>query len=278
MPFPKLIPGENKISETITLDFEQGGKLFGEYGAPTNNGEAGQPTVLKWVGKPNSTMVRLIDCQSQIFDGIQFDAGEIGGVIGVELLFRDKWGCAHQRFNNVTFRNLDIGIKFGSVQSDPCCSDSILDNVHFIDCKRGFVTCNDQSVNHTIRDGGFLRCDRAIDIIKGGNLRVYGGAAGQCDTYLRIAGGGPNAGTFAVRDVRFEASGRSKTDMVLLDSSKAGQSVVEFTGCQCGGANAAGTVNNRGAPLFIKGMWTELKCSGVLQNADYVRPITAKVE
>lgn len=250
----RLGGGVIDVSETIIIRQSEGGGIIGLPGqtSTVRGGYRGDATELRWVGKQGGTLIRIEDSINVKLSGLILNGnGTTENLIHVAK--GERWGSAHITLQNTTLKRTKVGVRFGTSRDDPTCSDSVMSNVVWNDCRIGVWTTNDQSVNHLVISGGWVNCGVGWLAERGGNVTFIGASAGATDVLLRILGGGMNASKFALISPRLEATGDTNRHMTIVDARPSGECHVLIQQGQEGGANRAGTRDNSSEPRFVVG-------------------------
>jgi hypothetical protein len=251
-----VLPGGTfTVRQTIELPHASGQSVTGAGRMiDVRLGASGPGTTLLWLGAPGQPMFTADGATYLSMTGVSLTGRLALGkwMRGGPLVWcrsTPERGAAGWVFDRVDFRDAGVGVQFGKEAGEGCASDSTFRNCCFEACDAGVRTLNDQSVNHEFMACGFLSCGVALDVQRGGNVHVRGGALQNCGWLLKSGPGGGNVRVMTVHGLRVEndlrvqvAAGR---DLLLEDVQMSGPpGVYEATV-----ANDASVTRVRGFPV-----------------------------
>jgi len=180
-----------------------------------------------------------------------------GGKAGVLLRVNSRpgSGTAIYAVERVHLQDAECGVECGAEPPEVCASDMTFTDLEGLHLGTGFRTMNAQNLNYALIRPVFEECGIGYHFKNGGSVVAVLPSGGRCETFIKIEGGGINAGTFQFIGMRMEPHTGKKAS-VWLEAS--GETQVQFSGllvtCMGVWKDADGQAEATGqTPKFILG-------------------------
>ncbi len=191
-PTVDIPPGRYVIRTTLSLDRKYVWTIKGQ-GIAT----------LVWDGAVDGTLFKICGAGVTIRD-LYFDGNDKAGILlnFVDPLqnFGDNWN----RLDHVSFTNATTGVQMATSDTDVNNSCVSFDFIAFGDLDYGFRVMNNQGIDFLFNHVFSLRVGTVFCFDRGGMATINNPQCTNCDTMLKVGGGGPSAGTFVVNNPHLE--------------------------------------------------------------------------
>ena len=252
-----IAPGTHYVDTTLVINHSNGGGLFGggmpAVGHKSKSGwrtraDRDKSTRLVFTGPKDQPAIRWKSTQA--FCMARMGVEHANGGVGILYPATKGWGASMNKLTHVSFIGCSVGFQAGENEKDPNCADVVFDQCLFERCDTGFRSMNHQGVNYDFRSCNWNQCGTAIDVDRGGNVRVWGGQTyGLRESFLRIGYGGPNTMPCSIVGTRFDRQPKRDNIPLVVDASDAQSTIkVAVDACQMTGA---GKSDGHGQPLFV---------------------------
>ena len=254
---------------------------------PANYPPAG--SVLVWQGNIDGIMLEIRDAVNPQIENLSVvgantstvpSPGVFPQIARNGILFSSTGGAgANYEVSNCTFTQFtsqaspqlpNAGVQFGITGNDFLCAQSCFINSVFANIGvggNGILLRNNQSVTHRLFGCDFGGLTNAIWAQAGGNLSVYGSHFGAVGTVLRLGtslgypyqGGGPNASTFLLHNIRTESNASAGPNVTLVDAGY----LSGFASIEINGWDDVKTIATDPTPAIILGQGADV----ILRNS-----------
>ncbi|MCF7854036.1 MAG: glycoside hydrolase family 55 protein [Candidatus Pacebacteria bacterium] len=226
--------GQYRITETLEADYKASRNVMIE-------GE-GPKSLLFWDGDDGGTLLLMFGMGHTEVRNLQL-RGQPWGKLTPEqkkrragVLFQTTSVAAGNHINriaNVIFHSADIGVKMARKRNEICNADYAFTHIHASNLGTFFQVTNDQGVDYLFNFLFALQCDKVLDFQRGGNLTVNNAQMTGCSVFLNIEGGGRNAGTFVLNNIRHEGTRnheKGRDQLLRATDIEWEQALVKFIG------------------------------------------------
>lgn len=154
-----------------------------------------------WTGPKNQPMFIIQGGFGHSFSNLMIDGQ------GCSTIFLQKYvhgsGAGKHSWTNCHFENAPIAIQQGENLNDSNCDLARINNCHFENCGSALKVVNNQSVDNSIRDCRFIRCNTVFDL-EAGSCRVDGAVIHSCKTVLHMKNQGQGNSRIDLRGLHID--------------------------------------------------------------------------
>jgi len=178
-------------------------------------------TLLHYTGPADRPAVLIRDSLHLVLGDLAIQAD---GGVGLSFEVSRGWGNNYHTLERVWLLACKTGVVCGRSGTPFNCADLSFQGCGFRRCQTGFKSYADQNVGYWFTNGCYwLSCERAIDLVRGGNVAVRdAGTNGPMTAFLTIRQGGVNNAISKIDFLRIDRTGGDTSDRFrVVDASEA---------------------------------------------------------